>query len=208
VATGAEGIERIATDHFDMLLLDLGLTDMDGLEVCREVREWSQIPIIVISVRENERDKVAALDLGADDYITKPFGIGELLARIRANLRRVATHGDQPVHSIGALTVDLARRRVLRGEHEIRLTPTEYELLRVLALYAGRVVTHRQLLREATLTSAYGGAASEALRRPRYARLHRDRAGSGVSTPGVMVPARRRNLNAFLMRSRLLLMPS
>jgi two-component system, OmpR family, KDP operon response regulator KdpE len=149
VATGAEGIERIATDHFDLLLLDLGLTDMDGLEVCREVREWSQIPIIVISVRENERDKVAALDLGADDYITKPFGIGELLARIRANLRRVATRGEQPVHSIGDLTVDLARRRVLRGEREIRLTPTEYELLRVLALYAGRVVTHRQLLREA-----------------------------------------------------------
>lgn len=149
VATGEEGIERLATDRFDLLLLDLGLTDMDGLQVCQEVRQWSQIPIIVISVREDERTKVKALDLGADDYISKPFGIDELLARIRANLRRVVAGGDDPVLSIGELTVDLARRRVARDGLEIHLTPTEYELLRVLALHAGRVLTHRQLLREA-----------------------------------------------------------
>jgi two-component system KDP operon response regulator KdpE len=148
VASGDEGLEKLATDHFDMLLLDLGLTDMDGLEVCREVRQWSQIPIIVISVREDERDKVAALDLGADDYITKPFGIDELLARVRANLRRVTGSGSESVLFFGPLTVDLARRRVTVDGAEVHLTPTEYDLLRVLATYAGRVVTHRQLLRE------------------------------------------------------------
>lgn len=148
VATGEEGIDRLATDRFDLLLLDLGLPDMDGLEVCRQVRQWSQLPIIVVTVREDERDKVAALDEGADDYITKPFGIDELLARMRANLRRAPAGGDVPVLELGSLTVDLARRVVTRNGSEIHLTPTEYELLRVLALNAGRVVTHRHLLRE------------------------------------------------------------
>jgi two-component system KDP operon response regulator KdpE len=148
VATGEDGIDRLLTGQFDLVLLDLGLTDMDGLEVCKEIRRWSRIPIIVISVREDERDKVSALDLGADDYLTKPFGIEELLARIRASLRRMAPAGDQPILSIGPLIVDIARRRVSRNGSEVHLTPTEYELLRVLAVHAGRVVTHRHLLRE------------------------------------------------------------
>lgn len=149
VATGQESIERLAANHFDIVLLDLGLPDVDGLEVCEQVRQWSSIPIIVISVREDERDKIAALDLGADDYVTKPFSIDELLARMRAALRRMAPGAEQPVVTLGSLTVDLARRRVKRDDHEIHLTPTEYDLLRVLAVHAGRVLTHRQLLREA-----------------------------------------------------------
>jgi two-component system KDP operon response regulator KdpE len=122
---------------------------VDGLEVCRQLRGWSSVPIIVLSVREGERDKIAALDLGADDYVTKPFGIGELLARMRAALRRLPSGSEPPVITAGAITIDLARRRVSRDGTDIHLTPTEYELLRVLALHAGRVVTHRQLLREA-----------------------------------------------------------
>lgn len=148
VGTGEEALNALAAGAFDILLLDLGLPDMDGLEVCRQVREWSDIPILVISVRESERDKVAALDLGADDYVTKPFGIDELLARMRASLRRVSPAQPSPVLHFGTLTIDLARRRVFRGEEDIRLTPTEYELLRVLSLNVGRVMTHRQLLRE------------------------------------------------------------
>jgi two-component system KDP operon response regulator KdpE len=148
-STGEKAIDLLATESFDMLLLDLGLPDIDGLDVCRQVREWSQIPIIVISVREDERDKVAALDLGADDYVTKPFGLDELLARMRASLRRVAVTADAPVIALGPLTIDLARRRVQSRGEDVHLTPTEYELLRVLAIHAGRVMTHRQLLREA-----------------------------------------------------------
>jgi two-component system KDP operon response regulator KdpE len=147
--SGEEGLELIATAQFDLILLDLGLPDMDGLEVCRAAREITKAPIIVVSVREDEQDKIAALDLGGDDYVTKPFSMNELLARIRANLRRTAaTPEDRPI-VLGALTVDPARRRVARDGEEVHLTPTEYELLRVLARYAGRVVTHRQLLREA-----------------------------------------------------------
>jgi len=148
-ATGEVGLDRLVADRFDLLLLDLGLPAMDGIEVCRHVREWSSIPIIVISVRDAEGSKVAALDLGADDYITKPFGIGELLARMRASLRRIPSGPDAPVITIGPLSVDLAKRRVISEGRDIRLTPTEYDLLRVLALHAGRVMTHRQLLREA-----------------------------------------------------------
>jgi two-component system KDP operon response regulator KdpE len=147
-ATGEAAIDLLATQTFDLLLLDLGLPDIDGLEVTRQVREWSRIPIIVISVRENERDKVAALDLGADDYVTKPFGMDELLARMRASLRRVPA-SEAPVITLGPLTIDLARRRVQSHGENVHLTPTEYDLLRVLATHAGRVMTHRQLLREA-----------------------------------------------------------
>ncbi len=148
-ATGEVGLDRLVADRFDLLLLDLGLPEMDGIEVCRHVREWSTIPIIVISVRDTEGSKIAALDLGADDYITKPFGIGELLARMRACLRRIPSGPDAPVITIGPLSVDLAKRRVVSEGRDIRLTPTEYDLLRVLSLHAGRVITHRQLLREA-----------------------------------------------------------
>ncbi len=148
-ATGEVGLDRLVADRFDLLLLDLGLPEMDGIEVCRHVREWSTIPIIVISVRDAEGSKIAALDFGADDYITKPFGIGELLARMRACLRRIPSGPDAPVITIGPLSVDLAKRRVVSEGRDIRLTPTEYDLLRVLSLHAGRVITHRQLLREA-----------------------------------------------------------
>ena len=148
-SSAAEAMDLLATLAFDLVLLDLGLPDMDGAQVCREVREWSQVPIIVVSVRDAETDKVAALDAGADDFVTKPFGLEELLARMRANLRRASSTPDDPVLRFGALTVDLSRRAVSLGGESVHLTPTEYDLLRVLALNAGRVVTHRQLLREA-----------------------------------------------------------
>lgn len=155
VASGEEALDKLTLEPFDAVLLDLGLADIDGVDLCRQIREWSRIPIIVVSVRDDERDKVIALDRGADDFVTKPFGIDELLARIRANLRRVGEPPDDPILIFGApgkdqplLTVDLARRRVTRDAEDIHLTPTEYDLLRVLSLHAGRVLTHRQLLRE------------------------------------------------------------
>ncbi|HEX6510051.1 MAG TPA: response regulator transcription factor [Chloroflexota bacterium] len=147
--SGEEAIAELGAGQFDLVLLDLGLPDVDGVQLCREIREWSQIPIIVVSVREDEQDKVAALDAGADDYVTKPFGIDELLARMRANLRRVSTEPEAPVLELGPLRIDLASRTVSRDGQDIHLTPTEYDLLRVLALDAGRVLTHRQLLRKA-----------------------------------------------------------
>lgn len=149
VGTGTAALDRLLTERFDAVLLDLGLPDIEGVEVCRRLREWSAIPVIVISVRDDERDKVAALDAGADDYVSKPFGVGELLARIRANLRRVPGALEEPVIDVGPLTIDRARRVVTLRGADVRLTPTEYDLLRILAGYAGRVVTHRQLLREA-----------------------------------------------------------
>ena len=137
----------------DVILLDLGLPDMDGVEVIRRIREWSQVPILVLSVREREDDKVQALDTGADDYLTKPFGVGELLSRIRATLRRSLQEVPEPVYRIDALEVDLARRRVSVGGKEVQLTPTEYELLRLLVTHAGKVLTHGQILRQ-----IWGGA--------------------------------------------------
>ena len=148
-ASGEEAIDRLTVAPVDIVLLDLGLPDVDGIEVCRQIRAWSKIPVIVVSVRDEERDKVAALDAGADDFVTKPFGIDELLARIRANLRRTPAGVEEPVLVFGALTVDLARRVVLRDSESIHLTPTEYDLLKVLSMHAGRVLTHRHLLREA-----------------------------------------------------------
>jgi len=130
----------------DIILLDLGLPDMDGVEVIRRLREWSRVPIIVLSVREREDDKVGALDAGADDYLTKPFGTGELLARIRAALRRSLQQVPEPVITFEDLEVDLARRRVLVRGAELQLTPTEYDLLRLLVSHAGKVLTHRQIL--------------------------------------------------------------
>lgn len=148
-ATSAgEALATAALVRPDLILLDLGLPDADGTEVIRRLREWTQIPIIVLSVRGQEDDKVAALDAGADDYVTKPFSMGELLARMRVAQRHAASPADEPVFRTGDLEVDLAHRQVTVGGREIQLTPTEYAILRTLVRYAGRVLTHRQILRE------------------------------------------------------------
>jgi len=147
--TGQEALAAAGAAHPDLVILDLELPDLDGLDVIRRLREWSSTPIVVLSVRDLEARKVAALDAGADDYLTKPFSTAELLARIRVALRRAARSGSQPVIVIGALTVDAVRRRVTVGEREVALTPMEYSLLEALALSAGTVLVHRRLLREA-----------------------------------------------------------
>jgi two-component system KDP operon response regulator KdpE len=144
---GEEALAAIATDRPDIIVLDLGLPDMDGVEVTRRLREWTQIPIIVVSVREQEQDKIAALDAGADDYLTKPFGVGELMARLRAALRRSSQTEAEPIFTSGDLVVDLNQREVTVKGQSISLTPTEYDLLRTLVKHAGKVLTHDQLLR-------------------------------------------------------------
>ena len=149
--TGNEGLALAASQVPDVIILDLGLPDLEGLEVIRRLREWSSMPIIILSARGQERDKVANLDAGADDYLTKPFGMAELLARIRVALRRKlpAEEGKPlPVFTLGDLKVDFERRRVFRGQEEIHLTPIEYKLLSTLIKYRGKVVTHSQLLKE------------------------------------------------------------
>jgi two-component system KDP operon response regulator KdpE len=147
-SSGHEGLNQTAIFHPDLIILDLGLPDLDGIEVIKRLREWTQIPIIILSVREHEDDKIKALDVGADDYVTKPFSMGELLARIRVALRHVAKSEDEPILTFfGELTVDLAHRNVILKGEDVKLTPTEYEILKYLALQAGRVVTHGQLLR-------------------------------------------------------------
>lgn len=145
---GQEGLLGVAQHRPDLVILDLGLPGIDGIEVTRRLREWTNIPIVILSVRGQEADKIAALDAGADDYLTKPFSAGELMARLRAALRRAATGESTPVFKVDRLTVDLNRRLVLLNEDEIQLTPTEYDLLRVLVTHAGKVVTHQQLLRQ------------------------------------------------------------
>jgi len=147
-SNGEEALRAAAVNRLDIVILDLGLPDIDGVEVTRRMREWSQIPIIILSVREQEQDKIAALDAGADDYLTKPFGTGELMARIRAAIRRSTRNEDEPLIEINQLKVDLARRQVTLANQEIALTPTEYELLRILAQNIGKVLTHRQLLKQ------------------------------------------------------------
>jgi two-component system, OmpR family, KDP operon response regulator KdpE len=132
----------------DLILQDLGLPDMDGVEVIRRIREWSKVPIIVLSVRDSDDDKVGALDAGADDYLIKPFSVAELQARIRVSLRRSVQDAPEPIYRCDDLEVDLPRRRVLVGGSEIQLTPTEYELLRLLVTHAGKVLTHTQILRQ------------------------------------------------------------
>ncbi len=144
---GRSALAAVIAQRPDLIILDLGLPDLDGLAVTRQLREWSKIPIIILSVREHEQDKIAALDAGADDYLTKPFGIGELLARMRVAMRRVAPANDTPVFTVGDLVVDLTRRLVTVAGVETQLTPTEYDLLRVLVTNAGKVITHHQLLR-------------------------------------------------------------
>ena len=147
-ATGQEALQALVLERPDLMILDLGLPDLDGVEVTRRLREWSQVPVIILSVREQEVDKIAALDAGADDYLTKPFGVGELLARIRTVLRRQTAGISEPVFTLGSLKVDLANRLVTVEGREVQLTPTEYDVLRALVIYAGKVLTNRQLLRQ------------------------------------------------------------
>jgi two-component system KDP operon response regulator KdpE len=147
-ATGEQAIAAVIAHRPDLVILDLGLPGMDGIEVTKKLREWTKIPILILSVREHEQEKIAALDAGADDYLTKPFGIGELLARMRVALRHIAPSGDTPTFTTGDLSVDLTRRVVTLAGKLVQLTPTEYDLLRILVTHADRVLTHHQLLRE------------------------------------------------------------
>jgi two-component system, OmpR family, KDP operon response regulator KdpE len=147
-ADGASGLAAVARDRPDVLILDMGLPDMDGTDVIHGVRGWSSTPIIVLSVWGAESQKVAALDAGADDYVTKPFGMDELLARLRAAVRRASPAPDEPVVTTADFTVDLAAKRVTRDGADVRLTPTEWQLLELLVRAAGRLVTQRQLLQE------------------------------------------------------------
>ena len=149
--TGADGLVEVGSRQPDVVIIDLGLPDIDGIDVIRRLREWTAVPIIVLSARGQERDKVTALDVGADDYVSKPFGADELLARIRVALRHTAgaSHeGDDATFQVGALRMDLLRRQVFVGDREVRLTPIEYKLLAALVRHAGKVVTHAQLLRD------------------------------------------------------------
>lgn len=147
-ASAREGLEAATTVRPDLVILDLGLPDLDGVTVTRRLREWSKVPIIILSVRGQDEDKIAALDAGADDYLTKPFSMGELLARMRVATRHAAQPAEEPVVTVGDLVVDMARRIVTVGGREVPLTPVEYSLLKTLATHAGRVMTHGQLLRE------------------------------------------------------------
>ena len=146
--TGLLGLDEIARRAPDAVILDLGLPDMSGVEVLRRLREWSRVPVLVLTVLAAETDKVAALDMGADDYLTKPFGGAELLARLRAILRRAPTEAELAAVTFGEIAVDMAARVVRRKGADLKLTPREYALLRVLVLHRGRVVTHQHLLRE------------------------------------------------------------
>ena len=146
--TAAQGLTDAATRRPDVVLLDLGLPDSDGVNVLRRLREWSQVPVIVLSVRDDEEGKVAALDAGADDYVTKPFSSAELLARLRAAQRKTRPEEETSRFKSGDLIVDLTARVVTRAGHEVKLTATEYALLRLFVRHAGRVLTHRQILRE------------------------------------------------------------
>jgi two-component system, OmpR family, KDP operon response regulator KdpE len=147
-ATGALGLNEAAVQRPDTVILDLGLPDADGLDVLRRLREWSGLPVLILSVRGEEAQKIAALDAGADDYLTKPFGGGELLARLRVLLRRAQPAGEVSIVSFGDVEVDYAKRTVTRAGEEVHLTAKEYALLRLLLQHRGKVVTHRQLLRD------------------------------------------------------------
>lgn len=148
--SGREGVQQAARVRPDCVLLDLGLPDMDGQEVLQQIRSWSSVPIVIVTARGQEQDKIALLDAGADDYLTKPFGVGELMARIRLVLRRTSaeTQPNSPHVQIGDIRLDMAKRQVFRGEHEVHLTPLEYKLLVALVRQQGRVATQRQLLQE------------------------------------------------------------
>lgn len=163
-ATGQDGLAQAAQRRPDVVLLDLGLPDLEGVEVLKRLREWSKVPVIILSVRDREDDKVAALDAGADDYVTKPFNSAELLARMRAALRHVQPQGADAIFRSGDLEVDLASRIIRKQGQEVKLTPNEYALLRLLVVHAGKVLTHRQLL-----TEVWGPKAVE---QTHYLRVH------------------------------------
>jgi two-component system KDP operon response regulator KdpE len=146
--SGRQGLADAAQRKPDVILLDLGLPDIDGLEVLTRLREWSRVPVLILSVRDGPEEKVAALDAGADDYVTKPFESAELLARLRAIQRRGSANAEEPIFHAGQLTIDFVSRTVLVNNKEVRLTATEYALLKILAQHAGKVVTQKQLLRE------------------------------------------------------------
>ena len=145
---GTEALAKAAQVRPEVIILDMNLPDMEGVEVLRRLREWTTTPVIILSVRDADRDKVAALDAGADDYLTKPFSTDELLARVRVARRHAQPAAAEPVLTFGHVQIDLARRLVTRGGEPVKLTPTEYALLRLLAQHAGRVLTHRQILKE------------------------------------------------------------
>lgn len=147
-SSGQEALVAVVANRPDIIILDLGLPDLEGIEVVRRLREWDRTPIIILSVREQETDKIAALDAGADDYLTKPFGTGELMARLRVALRHAVQPDAEPVFDLGELRVDLARRVVTRAKQEVQLTPTEYDLLKLLVTHAGKVLTHRHILQQ------------------------------------------------------------
>jgi two-component system KDP operon response regulator KdpE len=155
-ATGQEALQAVPISRPDVIILDLGLPDLDGVDVTRSLREWTDTPIVILSVRDQESEKIAALDAGADDYLTKPFGTGELLARMRVALRRSANKETTATFVAGDLTVDLSRRSVATARGPVQLTPTEYDVLKMLIRHADRVLTHRQIIRE-----VWGGACYE-----------------------------------------------
>jgi two-component system KDP operon response regulator KdpE len=163
-ATGQDGLAQAAQRRPDVVLLDLGLPDLDGVAVLKRLREWSAVPVIILTVRDREDDKIKALDAGADDYVTKPFGAGELLARLRAALRHNRGQGGEAVFHSNHLEIDLASRVVLKQGVEVKLTPTEYALLRLFVTHAGKVLTHRQLLSE-----VWG---PKAINQSQYLRVH------------------------------------
>lgn len=145
---GQEALQKALDNRPDLVILDLGLPDINGMEITRRIREWSRMPIIILSVRAQEQNKIEALDAGADDYLTKPFGVGELMARIRVVMRHVAAPSGEPVFRIGELVIDLARHRVNVSGKDVILTPTEFDLLKTMAQNAGKVMTHKQLIRQ------------------------------------------------------------
>jgi two-component system, OmpR family, KDP operon response regulator KdpE len=184
VGTGEEGVVQAAETAPDLLLLDLGLPDMDGTEVIRRVRAFSQVPVIVLSVRDGQRDKIAALDAGADDYVTKPFAMEELLARARAALRRAQSEEPAPaVMQFGGLRVDLARRLVSRDGEQVHLTPTEYGLLEALVTNPGKLLTHQWLLRK-VWGQGYG---TETTYLRTYVRALRKKLGDDAQAPGLII---------------------
>jgi two-component system KDP operon response regulator KdpE len=182
-ATGSDGIAQAAQRRPDVVLLDLGLPDLEGIEVLKRLREWSRMPVIILSVRDREDDKVAALDAGADDYVTKPFNSAELLARLRAVLRHAQPQGADAIFRNGDLEVDLSARVVRKNSQEIKLTPIEYSLLRLFVTHAGKVLTHHQLL-----TEVWGPKAVE---QTHYLRVHiahlRDKIESNPARPEMLI---------------------